>query len=436
MSILQKYEKIRLVDIMLIMLIVVCPLPRAYTMYNFMSGPENRPFGNTLGITIPLLFFILMYFITIGKNNFYIYYKSPLNYFFFFAVISFFFPIQGRIWQITLIGIFKLLIIWGLYDILLKKFSFANYEKCLDWGLSIGLLIESALGFLYVFAHVSIPYVSIGFPYDRNGFSRMTGAMAHPGDFSLYISIIYFYYICKLLFKKDKKSIKYIILSLVDLVLSGARAMIITSILISVIIFWKKYQRNWIVKLVIMSGIIIASIGVYHSSFYQNLFMEENFFETITARLIHWRIGFQIMFSSFNNFLFGVGLNNHVDYIASHFSTLSYLITDTSVVDAFFIQNNPIHNSLLVVGTELGIVGLFLYISIYIVGIINAWKILKAYPKYKSQCTYVIGCLFIFLLYSFQGWALMKDMGWVLFILVNAFLYSIKKDAKKLNKKE
>lgn len=420
--------KLNIMDILLIMLIVLSALPREYSLWSYLSGIQNRPFGSSLGISTPFILLGLMYFINLKNLGISISRKPRIIvYFFVFIIITLSFPIAGRIWELSFIGIFYCLIFLGIYTTLSKRITYAHFEKSLDIGFSVALIIQSTLGILFVFADMSIPYISQGSTSIRNDLSRMTGTLAHPGDFSLYISVIYLYFVSKLLFKNDKKSIVFIILSFIDLYFSGARSMLVASGILTLIVLWRKIKNNIIYILLTATIGSIVAFRFYRSNTFRELFIENSIIDMFIARLIHWKLGFEIFFSNISNFFFGVGLNNHVDYIDANYSKISYLLTNSTILDEEFVRGMPIHNSFLIIAVELGVVALILYISIFISAIKKAVLILRIFPEYKFACYFIISSMMAFTIYGSQGWALLKPFGWILFIIVNAFLYSIEK---------
>ncbi|WP_368490077.1 O-antigen ligase family protein [Clostridium sp. BJN0013] len=432
-----KRRKLKFKNIFLIGIIIACVIPKEMNLWKYESYNIGRPYGNSIALS--LVMFICIAWFMLGLKKFNISKRSLVNSlcnFLIFGILTIVFPISRSI-ELYAIGAYKYIFYIILFVLLTNRMDFENFEQSLNIGFRISLVLQSAVGMLYVFFGILIPFISNYSLSERNELSRMTASFSHPGDFSLYISILFLYFICKSLIGRDKSALKYALLGFIDLYLSGARTMLITSFIVAFFIVLKKYKHNLIFKLVSIVTIIFLVDWFIHSSIFQNMFIINSIYDMFMARFVHWIIGFKIMFANIQNFIFGVGLNYHVDYIDANYSNFSELLLKASdVISSDFVRRSPIHNSFLIIGTELGICGLVLYLKIYLKGIRDALVILKRDSTNKTNCYFIIGSFCIFMIYACQGWALMKNFGWTLFILVNAYLFLLKKNTNASKEKE
>lgn len=237
----------------------------------------------------------------------------------------------------------------------------------------------------------------------------MTGSAGHPGDFSLYIAILFVYFISVYLFKKEKKYAVYAIIAFVDIFLSGARTMLVVSCLVGFFILIRKYRRNFFVISAIVVVTVIFVAWFLKSDVYQDMFVKNSLSDMFIARFVHWIMGFRITFGDLQSFLVGVGLNSHVDYIDAHYSAYATLVaTASSVLDSDFVRGMPIHNSYLIMSSEMGIVGFIMYVRMYIIGIRKSILNIRKEDGSKYIWVFALAAFAVFAFYCIQGWAMMK----------------------------
>ena len=100
------------------------------------------------------------------------------------------------------------------------------------------------------------------------------------------------------------------------------------------------------------------------------MFVNNNIKDMFLTRFVHWSAAFQVIK---DNWLMGVGLNNSVTYIQNHPLIIS-IAYENSLENMGFYYTNPIHNSILLVFSECGMIGGIMYLGIYIKLILNSFK--------------------------------------------------------------
>ena len=432
-----KYERKNIISIgsvLIALIIITCVFPREISLLSFATDYVTRPYGNSLSISLPMIFTLLFTLLLIPrrKKTKKSIWRAPIVHYFNWGIISgLFLLINGASIKWYSAGAFTYLLFTAMFILLA---TFINYEELLrgiDKGFRVSLVIQTLIGFLYVFFGVLIPFFSNYSTSFRNGLSRMVGSFSHPGDFSLYISIMYVYFLSKWLFAGETKSILYVVLCFIDIYLSGARTMLIVSMLITIIFFMRRYKNRLELKLLFAAVIALGVYWFVQGDTFQDLFIRHNFFDMFTARLVHWIIGIRIMFANVLNFLFGVGLNNHVDYINAHFSSFEGLVyTASAVLTNDFVRSSPIHNSFFIVGSELGVVGFGLYLRVYLHMLTYSIQNLKKRrdkQRPQWQIVFIFGVSIVLLLYCMQGWATHKDFSWTMIVIISLLVYKTPK---------
>jgi len=430
----ERKNTIRIGSMLIAVIIITCVTPREISLLTFANDYVTRPYGNSLSISLPMIFTFLFTLLLIPrrKKTKKSMWQAPVVQFFNWGIISGLFLFFNRAsFQWYSCGAFKYLIFATMFVLLA---TFINLDELLvgiDIGFRVSLIIQTLIGFLYVFFGVLIPFVSNYSTSIRNGLSRMVGSFAHPGDFSLYISILYVYFLAKWLFAGQKKSFFYVAVCFIDIYFSGARTMLIVSMLVTIIVLMKRYRNRWELKILLVAAIALGAYWFVQGDTFQDLFIRHNFFDMLTARLVHWIIGSRMMFENVSNFLIGVGLNNHVDYIDAHFSNYAGLVyTASAVLTSDFVRSSPVHNSFFIAGSELGIVGFVLYIRVYLRLLTFVIKNLK--NRREKQIpqwlfVFIFGVFIILLLYCMQGWATHKDFSWTMIVIISLLVYKIQR---------
>lgn len=442
----ESFSRVNVVRMMIALIIVTSAISRDFKLIVFNSNNIIRQYGSSIGISLPLIIGISLLFFkkrphkkvickrvnVVISNKRKDIFESPIFHYFIWGLIScvfLFFNNASFRWYV--VGAYSYILYLLLFLLIIRNVSYAELSKGIDDGFRMGLIIQTIIGFLYVFGGILIPYVSNYSNSMRNGITRMVGSFTHPGDFSLYISIIYAYFLCKFLFLDEKKCLLYVVIGFVDIYLSGARTMLIVSLILLLSIIIRRYHKRLEVKVFVVLLSITGGYYFYKSDFFQDLFVKHSFFEMLNARVVHWIIGFKIMFSSISNLFFGIGLNNHVDYIDKNYNEYAKLVYSAStILSSEFVRGMPIHNSLLIVGCELGLFGLFLFLRIFL-NMIHVSLIIIRSKKYhgllRMQATFLVAFTIVMLAYCMQGWAAHKSFSWIMIDIISALSFKLAK---------
>ena len=304
--------------------------------------------------------------------------------------------------------------------------------KALDVGFLILLIVEIGVGFLY-YAGISIPFLTAegeGFGV-RSGWLRMQGTLKHPASLSFLLVFIFLYYASKAFYNKDKKSMGLMALSYVGIYFTFARTALLVSSLLLIILLWIYYRKHILIKVLIGIIVAFAAIQVTLSEWFENMFVEQSILDMFQARFIHWIMGWRIMTTDMFNFLFGVGINNNVDYVMNNYSHLVSGLSGSAILTADFAVSNPIHNSYFIIGVETGIVGLIVYG--YTLAKM-AFGSIKPLLKQKGILTYanafVAYAVAWYAIYALQGWGTLDELGIPMLCLIMV-LYEKEKEIRK-----
>ncbi|MCH4192001.1 MAG: hypothetical protein LKF52_06820 [Butyrivibrio sp.] len=430
---LRKYRKISISEMIISLMVILCSLPQELTLKSY-SDSYTRQYGSSYTITISMVLVVCLIIARNGHIKKYKYtIKSPFIAFILFGVFSICFkPFNGVPIAFYGIAACKYLAYGLMFIVLTNCVTYHRFLEGFDLGAKAGLIFQSIIGWLYVFAGVEVPVIGGHSNSVRNGLSRMVGTFQHPGDFSLYIGILFVYFLCRIIITGEKKKLIYLFIAFLDIFLSGARTMLLVTSIVAVIVLYKKYRRSSFAKVAIFAVIVFVVVLFLQSDIYQDMFVRHNVYDMLVARTIHWILGFKIMTESISNFLFGIGMNNIVHYIDENYTRYAALVALASnVLDSDFVRGMPIHNSFLIIGCELGIGGFTLYIWIYIWYTRQLLQIMRKSIASKFDCFFIIADFGVFILYSFQGWAMMKNFAWTLFILIISFATLVIRENKK-----
>ena len=417
------------------LVVVLSAIPREIVIYSF-NDPYTRQYGRNISIPYAILCSMLLLIIKRGKFRINMYAKkSPFLFYLVYGVFSAVFAVFNKA-ELTFYSVaaFKYVLYIFSFLILSSTVSLKNYLNGLDLGLKIALMMQTLIGWLYEFAGITVPYIGKYSVSYRNGLSRMEGTFTHPGDFSLYAGILFMYFFYKFLDKKEVVSLVYSAVAYIDIFLSGARTMLLTiSALVAIVLFYK-YRQLLLVRILLAIGIGGGLYLFFNSDIYRDMFLEHDFREMFVARFTHWIVGFKIMFSNIVNFLFGVGLNNHVRYIDENYGMFALVVSSAGdALESEFVRGMPIHNSFIIVGCELGIVGAILYLSYYIYYIREIGNVFNKDSSYRRICAFILSSIVIIMIYSIQGWAMMKSFAWEIVIVIFALSSQILKSYKNTN---
>ena len=405
-----------------ILMIVFSAIPGEIRLLDFM---DNLTRENGSAISLTLLFILYFVYLVVVKGKLWWskdFLKLPIVKYFLWSGISLlFFPIVGFSLKYYFVGFYKycfyFLILLSLLD---NHFSYDEFSKALDCGSKISVIFQTAIAMLYQMTGVVIPFVTRYSEALRGGIPRMVGTFSHPGNFSLYIAFFLVYFFCQYFFSREKKLLIYIFVCLFDIYMSGSRTVIILTVGAFSIILFYRYKKNILVKLIFVLAFCALLFVFFQSDFALDLF--GNFNDMFLARFAHWITAIEIMFKNPVNFFCGVGLNNVVDYINENFYEFHTLVAASDIITEEFARTMPIHNSYLIVGAELGIVGFILYASIYVKLIIVSLRNIKN-KKFRLQYVYILVTAMVLAIYGIQGWASHSFCSWFLILILVAYTY-------------
>ena len=405
-----------------ILMIVFSAIPGEIRLLDFQDN-LTRENGSAISLTLLFILYFVYLFAVRGKlwlNKDFL--SLPIVKYFLWAGISLlFFPVVGFSLKYYFVGFYKycfyFLILLGLLD---NHFSYQEFSKAMDLGFKISVLFQTAIAMLYQMTGIVIPFLTRYSEALRGGIPRMVGTFSHPGNFSLYIAFFLVYFFFQYFFLREKKLLIYIFICLFDIYMSGSRTVIIlTAVAFSIIIFYR-YKNKSLVRLVFVLAFCALLFAFFQSDFAAGLF--GNFNDMFFARFAHWITAIEILLKSPVNFFCGVGLNNVVDYINEHFYEFHSLVAASDIITEEFAKTMPIHNSYLIVGAELGIIGFILYASIYIKLIIISLRNIKN-KIFQSQYVYILVTTIVLAIYAIQGWASHSFCSWFLIVVLVAYAY-------------
>lgn len=247
----------------------------------------------------------------------------------------------------------------------------------------------------------------------RGELPRAVGTTDHPGMLSLYLgSILPFFVSSYLLGYRRKLSLFVIAMLATDILLTQARTTIVASLIASLVVAFALQFRGNNIKIFkgFVFSLIIAAffiLFVLQTKMGQSMFVSDSFRNMWLARYYHWDLGLRLVRE---HFFLGVGFNSHVDYIAKNIYLASFLI-----VGADFVYTNPIHNSHLVIFSELGVFGYMSWLAIYLLLIKHGYGFLsKARIPKENRIVFggVLGSVITMLLYAFFDWGLLRPIMW------------------------
>lgn len=406
--------------------------------FNFFHSPDTmyngtfvqRQYGNAFTINIFTLLLPIGFLVIIILNKRIKFSKDIFIACIIFLIFTFFFPNnQNR--EFTCFAIYALGKYLLLFIILISIYEIDEFKKDILGVFKAILVFETILGILQVFFSIKIPYISTWSTDSiRNGLVRMAGTFSSGPDFSLVIAFLMSFFLVECLYNSEKGLRKYIIICVFDIWFAGSRTMIVIIAIITFYILLKKYKNQIFFKILLSIMSITTIWAVSFTTFYQNMFVNNNIKDMFMTRLVHWMAAIHIIK---DNWLFGVGLNNSVTYIQNHPQIISNIYKN-SLENIGFYYTNPIHNSILLVFCECGIIGGILYLGIYIKMILECRKFFIIYDvrKRKNNYLFIICATIIWFVYALQGWGTLKEHSWILFTLLYTYFILLKKSNNQL----
>ena len=198
--------------------------------------------------------------------------------------------------------------------------------------------------------------------------------------------------------------------------------MLAVSLLVATFVLMRRNKKRFLFKALFIFAILTGVYWFIQSDSFYSLFIKNNIWDMLAARLVYWKMGIDIMIDSPSNFIIGIGLNNIVDFIDLNYSKYAGLVsTASSILNSEFVRGMPIHNSFLIVGCELGILGIVLYIRIYMRIVLDSIKMLgnkRVHHDEKWVYVFLLAATVVIMVYCMQGWATHKDFAWTMIVVL------------------
>lgn len=386
----------------------------SYDNVNYGTLYIQRQFGNEIKFNILFVVILIGTFFSFATKKI----KrdcNPISALVFLSIFSLLFPNNKDI-HLAIIGVTVMIKYFLLYFSLTHIYNFNEFKKNLKKTLIIVLIIESIGGFLQIFFGVTIPFLtSRNVKSYRGSTLRMAGTMLFSADLALIITFITVFLWCDYFFNKNRRVLKYIILCMIDLWLCGSRTMVIATGLIFTYSFMRKYRNKTIYKILFITFLFILLLTFLNTNVFFEYFVSDNIVLMLFTRLVHWRMGYEMILQ---HPLLGVGLNNSMFYINQHSDIVHKAYTVALEPKSFFFTN-PIHNSIIIILAELGIVGGISYLLIFIEPIIKCMK--DKINCDKSDVCFVVSAGMMLIIYALQGWGSLKEHGMVLMMVYYAY---------------
>lgn len=407
---------------------------------NFFHSPDSmyegvfvqRQYGNAFTINVFTILIFAGFIILSVLNKKLKFVKDMYPFCLVFFVLTGIFP-NNQQREFTLYAIYALIKYLLLFIILISLYNFQEFKKIITKSFKAVLIFETIIGVLQVFFSIKIPYIS-SWSTDsvRNGLVRMAGTFASGPDFSLVVTFLTCFFLVQYFYGPKKNTWMYVVISLFDIWLAGSRTMIITIAIIILYLYLKKNKNHIFSNLLLFVIITIMICIIPFTSVYQEMFVNNNIKDMFLTRFVHWSAAFQVIK---DNWLMGVGLNNSVTYIQNHPLIIS-IAYENSLENMGFYYTNPIHNSILLVFSECGMIGGIMYLGIYIKLILNSFKKLNmdTAMKRNSDYLFVFCATIIWLIYALQGWGTLKEHSWIMFTLLYTYFVLLEKEQKQLSK--
>lgn len=243
------------------------------------------------------------------------------------------------------------------------------------------------------------------------------GTFMHPGALALFCCMTAIFFLsCYLNKYKEKDSIIRIMMSLYVIFFTFSRTSYLAVIGTLFLLFFIYRNRvNFQIKnvLLIITGILIVSC-LFLLTPLGDMFFKSDVDIQIQNRELHYLLAL----GCYNDSpLFGVGLNNHVNYI--------YNDLNTSLIGGnigLFFLTNPVHNSHLIILAETGLIGFSLWCYYFVSRIYRSFR----YCITKNNAINILnfsfgGILIVYMLYGMTGWSCFHREIYPILIIVGFF---------------
>lgn len=245
----------------------------------------------------------------------------------------------------------------------------------------------------------------------------MSGTFPHPGPLALFGTFVLAIVIFNSTMNKYIR-INGIILSIGVVILAAGRTGILLMLLVLAIYLvsdLRNINSNKVTLIAICCILAVIGVVIFNGPITKIIdrFVNSDISHQMNTRLDHFMIAGKYIE---RKPILGLGLNNYLDY-----THMEYPIS----VYQDFNLSNPIHNAFLLIAVEIGILGLICFISFLITTIIN-YKQIKKYSKTNKYKRYrgIIIFIFVYCIYSLQGWAGLQTRSIIMVFVIIAMLSS------------
>lgn len=382
--------------------------------FEFVKWFENynpKVLGGTLlpvfSIPLPILIIFFLFFILYPWNklssNFRI--QNWIKVTFFLVILSLINPYNE-----FQKGTFIFSFFFGIHILLFYFFNNVLKKHEIIQGLFDGFLILGLLQLILAICFPALGIISVTNLFHTGAEEWATrlgsrdgaiGVFKHPGNLGLYTLISSSFFLsCYLKNYKQKLSMLLLISNAVTLFLTYSRTtyFVFIIVLFSIYFLYKNAKKNIFTiasffKFILPTVLLMIWI-IYFSPISESVLTKDTA-EQYENRMIHWLIGLKIFTVSP---LIGVGFNAHLAFLSKNYSFASSLSIDD------FFTKNPIHNIHLIILTEVGIIGLVLWITLLISKVNIAKKQIANNNDVIISLT-SIGIVVSYFFYGMTGWA-------------------------------
>ncbi len=400
-------------------------------LYNYSQTPPLGEFGSKISVDTSLFFCSIFLLLGLSKlkSDIFSWNRNKWFYIFIvFSVVSFFNPINP-FKESVFVPLFFLIQLILLLKIIEANFTRDEIFRGIYDGLAITTIVQCFLAICFpilgmeFMASIFRGDRALEVTYKREDYISAVGTFSHPGDLSLYTTLLLTFLLnCYFNDYKKKISLILILTNLFVLYLTFSRTSFAISILVMFFVFLANRKsnifslKNLLLGCFFLSAVFIAFLYV---PVLYNLFFQSDVTLQTGNRLIHWFIGIEIWEESK---WIGLGINSHVYYMY-HFIK--------SEIEFFVV--NPVHNIHIIALAETGIAGFSFWIYYFISRIYKFSQFESISKTEQIMAKTCAGLLFAYFFYGFFGWAPFKKelLTLLIFFLYLAPLgktYLLKKD--------
>jgi O-antigen ligase len=243
------------------------------------------------------------------------------------------------------------------------------------------------------------------------------GVFNHPGNLALFTVVASSFFLSTYFSNyRPKVSLAILVANTITVILTYSRTSYLTYIIILFALYYinKNARKNIFsfsvfLKFILPVAIVLAWL-VFFSPFSEQ-FLKSDASDQYGNRLVHYLLAMNIFKASP---IFGVGLNTHLAFLASHPSAA----TEVTFTDFFFV--NPIHNIHLIILTETGLIGFTLWL-LFIVRNVSRSRAQIAQQHNEILSSTFLGIIMAYCLYGMTGWAPLSSALLPFFLFISFF---------------